>query len=462
MKTLLAPAAFAVSFFLSCAFGADLRVPTDHATIQAAIDAAALGDRVVVAPGIYREHLTLKAGVTLKSAGDDSPGKLGLRRAEETIIDGGNKGEAPGVAMAEGSVIDGFTVRNVGRYDEALWEKHWEERGENQADIGGFQAPGIGVDGVSCQITHCLVHHNGHTGIAVRGAKEAQTHALVTHNLAFRNMGGGIGIMGGASGIIRKNRCFENFHAGIGHSDQAIPLVIENECYQNIRAGIGVSEGSSPVVRLNHCYRNRRAGIGIRTGAKTRPVIEGNHCHHNGMAGIGTKEEAEPIIRNNRCEKNESAGIGVQLAARPLIVDNQCVDNGQAGIGMRAGCEGIIWKNHCAGNKLVAIGLPEEARAIIAENHLSRAGGMPPLVAIRGGSEAIVARNTLNGGGVAGLLLEGQAIFVGNKIKGANDKFGQGLWLWKGSKAVGQANQIEGFQQPIKVSDGASLIEGDR
>jgi nitrous oxidase accessory protein NosD len=87
---------------------------------------------------------------------------------------------------------------------------------------------------------------------------------------------------------------------------------------------------------------------------------------------------------------------------------------------------------------------------------------MPPLVAIRGGSEAIVARNTLNGGGVAGLLLEGQAILVGNEIKGTNDKFGQGLWLWKGSKAMAQDNRIKGFKQPIKVSDGASLIEGDR
>lgn len=462
MKPFFAFAFLTAFLALPGAMGADLRVPADHATIQAAIDRASNGDRIVVAAGIYREHLKLKPGLTLVSEGDDTPGKLGLRRAEATIIDGGGKGESPGVTMAEGSVIDGFTVRNVGQYDDALWQKHWEERGENQNEIGGFSSPGIGADGVSCRITHCLVHHNGHTGIAIRGSKKNATHAIVTRNITFRNMGGGIGIMGGASGIIRGNRCFENFHAGIGHSDQAIPLVIGNECYKNVRAGIGVSEGSSPVVRANKCHHNRRAGIGIRTGAETRPVVEGNHCHHNGMAGIGSKEEAEPIIRNNRCEENEMAGIGAQLGARPLIIGNQCIKNSQAGIGLREGCEGIIWNNRCTDNKLVAIGLPGKARAIIADNNLSRAGGMPPLVAIRGGSEAIFVRNTLNGGGVAGVLLEGQALFSGNTIKGANEKFGQGIWLWKGSKAMAQANQIDGFKRPITVSEGASLIGEDR
>jgi len=44
---------------------ATLTVPTDHRTIQAAIDAARAQDTVLVEPGTYRENLVLRAGVAL-------------------------------------------------------------------------------------------------------------------------------------------------------------------------------------------------------------------------------------------------------------------------------------------------------------------------------------------------------------------------------------------------------------
>ena len=112
---------------------ATIHVPKEHKTIQGAINAANAGDSVVVSPGIYKERLRLKAGVTLRSAGEDSKGKVGLKRAEETIIDGNYQGAyGPGVAMAESSTIDGFTVTGVGKYDDAAWKKHWETLGEEQ------------------------------------------------------------------------------------------------------------------------------------------------------------------------------------------------------------------------------------------------------------------------------------------------------------------------------------------
>lgn len=69
--------------------GATVRVPQDHAAIQAAIEAARDGDEVVVGAGTYRERIRLKPELVVRSAGEDAMGKLGLKRAEATIIDGG-------------------------------------------------------------------------------------------------------------------------------------------------------------------------------------------------------------------------------------------------------------------------------------------------------------------------------------------------------------------------------------
>jgi parallel beta-helix repeat protein len=427
------------------AFAKIIQVPADYPDIRSAVAAAEEGDRIEVAPGTYRGRFALKPNVTLRAA-------AGM--AEQTVIDG-SVGDGPGVAMAEGAVLDGFTVRGVGAFDEALWKKHWDERNQEHSDIGEFGVPAISADGVSCRIQNCLVHHNGHTGIVLRGRKDAAVHAIVTGNCCWRNMGGGIGIMDGAGGIVQGNECYENFLAGIGHSGKTAPLVKGNHCHGNVRAGIGVSEGACPVVRDNRCHRNRRAGIGIRTGAATRPVIEDNDCQENGMAGIGISEGAEPVLRGNRCTKNELAGIGAEGGAKVLLVANECRENGAGGIGLSAGCEGILWRNLCEANATVAVGLPEKARAILADNTLSRTGGTPPLVAVRGGSEAILAGNKLTGGGVAGVLVEGRAILTDNTLEGQAGSSNNGIWLWKGSAAFGSENDVQGYKAPLTIADGA-------
>jgi len=104
-----------------------LRVPEQFPSIQSAIDQAKPGDSVLVQQGTYRERLKLTAGVTLRSDGGKEKGEFGLKRAERTILDGGgDSSKLPGVQMASGSVLDGFTVTNVGNFDAPRWDKHYK------------------------------------------------------------------------------------------------------------------------------------------------------------------------------------------------------------------------------------------------------------------------------------------------------------------------------------------------
>lgn len=80
-----------------------LDVPADHATIQAAIDAADPGDTVWVAAGTYTESVRLRAGVCLRGQG-----------ARRTILDA--QGEARtliDLSDAPGSAVIGFTIRGT-------------------------------------------------------------------------------------------------------------------------------------------------------------------------------------------------------------------------------------------------------------------------------------------------------------------------------------------------------------
>mgnify|MGYP003345890595 FL=1 len=149
----------------ACLTAGELSVPQSYPSIQFAINAAKSGDVVLVTPGIYRERLKLKEGITVRSTGDDAKGKLGLKRAEATIIDGGSANDLAGVIMSEGSVLDGFTVTNVGTYDDAEWQKHHATQGNDQPHehIGAPGVAGISITGVTCVVTNNIVHHIGYT-----------------------------------------------------------------------------------------------------------------------------------------------------------------------------------------------------------------------------------------------------------------------------------------------------------
>ena len=468
-----------------------IRVPENYPTLQAAIDAATAGDTILVDPGTYKERIRLKHGVILQSTGDDTKGKIGLQRAEATIIDGGGQnGKDPGVTMAEGSTLDGFTVTNVGKYDDAVWKKHHATQGEHQSHehIGAPGTPGIGVT-VNCTVSNNIVHHIGYTGIAITGSIQGTVCSpRIDRNICYRNMGGGIGSMHKSTAVIHDNICFQNFYAGIGHDD-ASPTVLNNVCYENIRAGIGISEGACPIVRGNKCYRNRRAGIGSRTGGTTRPVIEDNDCYENDMAGIGTEEHAAPFISNNRCSKNQLAGIGSRSHAAPTIINNECFQNETVGIGQESNSVTLLIGNHCHHNKLAGIGFAkcESGRSTVIRNkvidntkvavginpgwtvHLShnefaRTGGMPPIVMVFAGAEATFTGNVIRGGGVAGIRVAGQVRAVDNEFAGASARRGGppnfAVWALSGAQVTMTGNRIHDWRHALHASE-ATILASD-
>jgi len=446
-------------------FAATIRVPQDQKTLQAAIDASQPGDTISVAPGKYQERIRLKPGVLLRSAGEDKKSGDAHKRAEATIIDGsGKEGKQPGVVMAEGSTLDGFTVTNVGAYDEALWKKHFDSQGEELGDEeGSVQAegtsPAVSIQGVCCTVTNCIVHHNGDVGIGILGKDKTKTAPLITDNIVLRNMGGGIGVAEGAEPIIRGNLCKENLRAGIG-CRKANPIITDNQCFKNIRAGIGCREGSKPVMRGNKCYQNRRAGIGIRMEG-TAPVVEANECYENEMAGIGCRDGASPILRNNVCRKNKMAGIGCRDGAKPLVVGNECRENELVGIGVQKKATAIILGNKCLDNKLVAIGVTEESTATITNNDLSRTGGQPPILAVKDGSTATIRDNRITGGGVAAVLVQGKATISGNTFTGVGEKQGNALWVWEGSTATISDNTFDGYKTAVNAAKATVIVTGN-
>jgi hypothetical protein len=141
-----------------------LLVPGDFATIQEAIAAAADGDTVRVAPGVYGEQIDfLGKSIVVESVGG----------ASATVIDGGGAG---------GWVV----TMNGGLPREAALRGFTVTGGLGQSGSNGFGGGGLLVSGSSPTIESCVFADN-------RGV-----------------LGGGVRVTGGGSPLLRGNSFLDN------------------------------------------------------------------------------------------------------------------------------------------------------------------------------------------------------------------------------------------------------------
>lgn len=175
------------------------RVPEDHATIQAAIDAAfdAGGGVVAVGPGTYFERPVLRPGVVLRSA--DGPAA--------TTIHG--SGGSPVVTMADDSTLSGLTVRGAGGWNGvAVLSSSGAPviSGNIITNNGGSGDPSAVTCGGGSPLIIGNVIRSGFHGIRV-GACEP----TVVNNVVASNSRWGLYAMSGSHAVVVNNVFVENF-----------------------------------------------------------------------------------------------------------------------------------------------------------------------------------------------------------------------------------------------------------
>ena len=161
VRSLLASAALALG---SASAQTTIHVPSDHATIQAAIEAAADGDTVLVAPGTWVEELDyLGKAITVASESGAAATILANVNSPVTF----QNGEGPG------SILRGFTVTGNNSSRAAIHGPGTSPR-IVQCVIRGNRTSFALAAGVFCDgtLVDCVVedNHNGNGTGGVAGA----------------------------------------------------------------------------------------------------------------------------------------------------------------------------------------------------------------------------------------------------------------------------------------------------
>ncbi len=269
-----------------------LDVPRPYATIQAAIDVASDGDRIVVWPGIYREQLDFR-GKTLaltarqgwQSTRIAPPGVVNdlPDQRELSTVDGKRMAgpTRPGVLISlppgsgPSTVIEGF---------------HLDGEGTNE----GIHCRGSDVTISGCVVENCIGSYDG-GGMWFEHCAPTVERCVLRHNRTPIS-GGGIFI-----------------RLGVGFGQ---PRFVDNEIHDNVAGnggGIVCIEGEGALIERNRIWDNhvdppRTEAWGAVTIRADNCLVRNNTISFNdgGITVIGSKDVD---LRNNIVSGNLKGGL---------------------------------------------------------------------------------------------------------------------------------------------------------
>jgi nitrous oxidase accessory protein NosD len=316
-----------------------------YPTIQAAVNASAPGDVILVHDGTYLENVVVWRRVTLRSLDYAMHGEN-----DGAVIDA-SAAPAPGILVsAAAAVVEGFSVFGATGADPEGWP----------AGIAVVGAAGCRLAGNRCGLSWS---QRNDLGIALRGADDA---VVVGNEVAFGIHG--IWIEDSARGEIRGNdihgHIVEPGSSGLRLLGQSVKdasttdgtLLVGNHVHDNNVGAYVVTTAPHTTITAN-TFENNYVGVLVGEGCPYT-VVAGNAVRGNTGRGIHLNGAHHAAIVGNVVEDNE---VGIWLGFTPpvdegsdhgLVFLNTVTGNAAAGLRISAEAEdNRICLNHFAANQ---------------------------------------------------------------------------------------------------------------
>lgn len=341
---------------------ADLNVPSEYATIQAAINAATTGDTVLVAPGNYQENLVISKDISVESTDG----------ADLTIIDANQR---RGIEIGPNGAFIGFTVTNAkGSFGAGM--RTYGSNSYIAQNIFEYNAQGSGGFGAA---------------IAMNSSSPIIDSNIFRYNTAdSQHLSGAVAMVNGSSPHIVNNIFHDNECRAIAATvpTSALPLVINNTIVRN-EVGIRAvhSYNTSKAIYRNNIIAYNETGVEFRDSTRVdnqiweNNLVFGNDVDYaDGNNGDPSNISADPLFLdfegNDFQLKSKSSAVdtGTNMTApehdfdgvsRPIDGDADGVNNVDIGayelaLGIQITVDGGL-EQECIspeGNQVLVNGIP--------------------------------------------------------------------------------------------------------
>jgi hypothetical protein len=316
-----------------------LNVPGGFPTIQAAVDAAAAGDTVVVAPGLYQENIDFKGkAITVESS--QGPGS--------TTIDGGNLDRVVNFHSGETrtSVLQGFTIQH----------------GLTTSGTNGYDGAGIGISFSSPTIQGNVIRNNvsggDGSGISVYFGSPAILGNTITGNTKAAGWtgqaGGGIALLGADSTNTQIiGNAITNNHSYWGGAMEldasGSPTISNNRMSGNSAESDGGAiwsiNASSPLMVQNLIVGNQSPTLGGGVFFGTGTLVNNTIADNTAQEGAALYGVASAQLFDNILESRGATAVECATGSSPLPVLDHNDAFGSGSAAFDGGCVGAVGTN---------------------------------------------------------------------------------------------------------------------
>lgn len=289
MRTTVSFIACLVLLIAAVADGATIQVSSN---LQAAIDAAAPGDTLEVAPGAY-DKIVLTKSLNLVGNG--------------ALITAGDRDACVSVE-ADGVSISGFVVRN------------------------GFY--GIKLNSVKgCRVSGNTVTHCVQPGIALLFSDR---NIITGNNASFNGLGGegwyGIYLSNSNDNLLADNAAYGNGAYGINLFPSCNNNTITGNVLKGNMNGLYMyTDCANNRIEANTMSQNTNYGLDMLFNCHDN-LVQNNVIEDNVVAGITLISSGQNEIKGNRISGNKRYGLQLQKGSDGNNIINNTISNSQSGI----------------------------------------------------------------------------------------------------------------------------------
>ncbi len=325
----------------------------DHTTINAAIEDASPGGRILIRPGLYEEALVIEKPLEI----------IGVGERDEIVIQA-TGANALWFKTTMGRAAN-LTIRQMG-------DGNWfcVDIAQGRLELDGCD---ITSESLTCVAIHGgadprlrrnRIHDGKQSGVVVY----ENSLGVLEDNDIFGNALSGVSMREGSNPTLRRNRIHDGKQSGVLVSENSLPLLEDNDIFGNRHSELAIRDGGNPTVRRNRIHDGKGGGVHIYKNGLG--VLEENDIFGNALSEVSIGIGGNPTFRRNRIHGSKRHGVMVYDNGLGVLEDNDIFGNALSGVKIRDGANPTVDRCRINNNAYVAVWVSDGGAGTIEDNDL--------------------------------------------------------------------------------------------